>query len=132
MSDSHDVTFRRWACTDFCPADDPCELCERAYEIARLRGIIIEWHESQAGGGVRHLRAGNALHQESRRSVKAKSFARYILVTTDELEARRGEIISALDMTLEEFHQRHESGVMTPEEWDTWDELWRIDNLLGR
>jgi len=48
-----------------------------------------------------------------------------------ELEARRGEILRRLGVTLDELTRRAESSSLVGDEWEAWEELEDIAFLLG-
>jgi hypothetical protein len=57
--------------------------------------------------------------------------SRVVSVSSDELEARRVEILNRLGLSLDEFRDRAESSSLVGEEWDAWQALRDIGFLLG-
>lgn len=48
----------------------------------------------------------------------------------EELEARRAQLLERLSTTMPELRARHAAGVLTPDEWEAWEELDGLAFLL--
>lgn len=57
--------------------------------------------------------------------------SRVVSVSRADLEARREELLSRLDVTVEELRRRADAGSLLGDEWEVWQRLCDIEFLLG-